>query len=353
MIVTIIYHDNTEALIMYKNEGYMAGANLGHWISQYGKQSHEHFTSYIVESDIKRINEWGMDHVRVPVDYFIFEDDGNPGVYMEDGLIYIDNCLSWCKKYGVNMIIDLHHAPGFFFGNGDKNNLMENRDMQTRYINIWKFFSQRYINEGDNLEFELLNELVAKDVSPWNDLWQRTAAAIHAINPARKIVVGGNNWNAVTALKNLTVSDNPNILYTFHMYQPMIFTHQRASWMEDTRKYTTPVEYPFNWDDHTAFWNGNIPETAKGVVAKDYIRKTLQPAAEFIEKNKRPLYCGEYGVIANASVASAIRWCNDLADVLLELGIGRAVWSYRGFSNITDKDNKVTDINYVKAVSRK
>ena len=110
---------------MYKNEGYIAGANLGHWISQYGNKSHEHFKSYIQEKDIARMASWGMDHVRVPVDYFIFESDSNPGTYLESGLVYIDNCLGWCKKNGMNMVLDLHHAPGFFFGDGDKNCLME------------------------------------------------------------------------------------------------------------------------------------------------------------------------------------------------------------------------------------
>ena len=64
----------------------MYGVNLGHWISQYGNKSHEHFGSYITESDFKRIAEWGLDHVRLPVDYMIFESDDNPGVYIESGL---------------------------------------------------------------------------------------------------------------------------------------------------------------------------------------------------------------------------------------------------------------------------
>ena len=338
---------------MYKNEGYMAGANLGHWISQYGSKSHEHFATYIQEKDIARIASWGMDHVRLPVDYFIFESDDAPGAYRESGLAYIDGCLEWCKKNGLNMVLDLHHAPGFFFGNGAKNCLMEDAAMQERYINIWRFFTKRYSGEKENLIFELLNELVAKSSEPWNDLWARTAAAIHAISPERKIIVGGNNWNSVSQLKNLTVSANPNILYTFHCYSPMIFTHQRAGWIENARRYTVPVEYPVNTEEHAGFYGGNIPENEKGILDKAYLERVLAPAVEFIEANKRPLYCGEYGVIANASTESAIKWCNDLADLLLSHGIGRAVWSYRGFSTITDKNNEVPNMDYVKAVSRK
>lgn len=339
---------------MYKNEGYMAGANLGHWISQYGSKSYDYFSNYIIESDIKRISEWGMDHVRLPVDYFIFEDDANPGVYREEGLVYIDRCLNWCKKYNLNLVLDLHHAPGFFFGDGDKNRLFNDRKMQLRYIGIWNFFAHRYLSEKYNVIFELLNELVLPEGSDaWNKLWQETAAEIHTVDPDRNIIVGGNYYNSVNELKNLVISENPHIWYTFHCYHPMIFTHQQASWMDNTRRYHTPVEYPVDTSLHSDFYNGNIPESEKGILDKNYLKHVLQPAYDFIKINKRPLYCGEYGVISNASVESTVRWQNDLADLFLEQGIGRAVWSYRGFSRITDNNNNITSEALVKAVSRK
>jgi endoglucanase len=339
---------------MYRHEGYMAGANLGHWISQYGKKSQDHFMSYIRESDIKRISEWGMDHVRLPVDYFLFEDDANPGIYREDGLVYIDRCIEWCGKYRISVVLDLHHAPGFFFGDGDKNCLFTDRAMQLRFIEIWKFFAQRYISVRYNLAFELLNELVLPEGSaPWNKLWQETADAIHNIDPERNIIIGGNYWNSVNELKNLTVSENPHIWYTFHCYSPMIFTHQRAGWMENTRRYTIPVEYPVDTSLHVDFYNGKIPSSEEGILDKEYLRRVLQPAYEFINSNKRPLYCGEYGVISNASTESSVRWHNDMADLLLEYGIGRAVWSYRGFSKITDADNNILSNDLIRAVSKK
>ena len=340
---------------MYTMNGYMAGCNLGHWISQYGRKGAEHWDTYITESDFARMAEWGVDHVRLPVDYFIFEKDENPGVYLEDGLKYVDNTIAWAKKYGINVILDLHHAPGFFFGNGEKNDLFTNIDSKTRYINIWKNFAHRYADEGENLRFELLNELVWDNSDPRNTLWQETAAAIHAVTPDRKVIVGGNKWNSVWELKNLYVTDNPNIVYTFHMYEPFIFSHQRASWIPNHVKYTKPVTYPFAADDHLEYYGGQLPAQMErgGMVGKEYLRKIFAPAAEFIETNKRPLYLGEYGAIANCDDDSAVRWYNDVADLCLEYGIGRAVWSYRGFAKITDERNEVHDIRMVEAIVRK
>ena len=67
-------------------------------------------------------------------------------------------------------------------------------------------FAERYSSEGDNLIFELLNELVWENSDPWNVLWQETAAEIHKISPTRRIIVGGNFWNSVNELRNLALT---------------------------------------------------------------------------------------------------------------------------------------------------
>ena len=336
---------------MYKHKGCMNGTNLGHWLSQYGNKSDEHFSTYITESDIAKIAAAGMDHVRLPVDYWLFESDENPGVYDEKRVAYIDNLVEWCRKNGLTAVLDLHRAPGFFFGDGDKNCLFTDEKMQERFLQIWRFFAERY-QDNPTIVFELLNELVTEDVTPWNDLWQRAVKVIREISPERDIIVGGNYWNSVTELKNLTISDDPHVFYTFHFYLPMMFTHQRAGWMKEMVAYRTPVEYPFNGNDHAAFWHGTVPEDMNRVIDKNYLREKLQPAFEFIEKNHRPLYCGEFGVIANADIESQKRWYADVIDLFSEAGIGHAVWSWRGFASVTDEKNEIIDPEMVKILAR-
>ena len=92
-------------------EGFRNGVNIGGWISQFGTYDEEHFDTYILEEDIKNIAEFGFDHVRVPVDYMVLEDeDGN---FKERGFAHLEDCRKWCEKYGLKMLIDLHEAFGF------------------------------------------------------------------------------------------------------------------------------------------------------------------------------------------------------------------------------------------------
>lgn len=59
---------------MRRFNGYMHGIDIGGWLSQCD-YSKEHLDNFITEEDIKRIKGWGCDHVRVPVDYNIFQDE--------------------------------------------------------------------------------------------------------------------------------------------------------------------------------------------------------------------------------------------------------------------------------------
>ncbi|MDF2685942.1 MAG: hypothetical protein K0S55_1123 [Clostridia bacterium] len=343
---------------MKRLEGYIAGANFGGWISQFGKISHEHFKSFIKESDVERLASWGMDHVRLPVDYFVFEDDENPGIYKEEGLVYIDNCLNWCKKYNLNLILDLHHAPGFFFGKLNENNLFTDKKMQQRFIEIWVNFAKRYAAEGDNLIFELLNELVWENSIPWNSLWKRTVSEIKKISPKRKIIIGGNHYNSANELENINISEDENVIYTFHMYEPFIFTHQAASWNEAARNYKKQVEYPFNVSEHEEFFKINGKSDyfkTHEIIDINFLYDFLKPVITFKEKNiDKILYCGEYGAIENAPLKSIIRWHNDITDIFLQYGIGRAVWSYKEMNfPVTKSDGSITSEELIKILSRK
>ena len=348
----------------FKNK-YMRGINLGGWISQYRrslKTGDPHFDTFITEKDIGQIAGWGLDHVRLPVDYMIFESDDNPGVYSETGLGYIDKCLEWCKKYGLNLIIDLHHAPGFSFHTLDTNNLFSDEDQQKRMINIWVNFAARYKNEGDNLSFELMNEIVEPDSSRWNLLAGKLVEKIREIDKTRVILIGGNGYNSVSELKNIAIIQNDDyIVYNFHFYEPMLFTHQTASWNKFNMDYGLKPLYPSVFPGIAEFvekfpqysWAGKRFDGK--YVDIGHLKEDLKPALEFMENNPgKLLYCGEYGVIDCADLQSRINWHRDFNSLMDEYGIGRAVWSYKrmGFKFV-ENDGQVYNQELVDIIGGK
>ncbi len=338
--------------------GYQAGVNLGGWISQFREASKEHFTSFITEMDIEQIASWGMDHVRLPIDYTVIESEERPFEYKEEGFAYIDQCIEWCEINNLNIILDLHKTPGYAFHSLSENRLFEEEHLQKRFLSIWRYFAKRYKDCGRNVTFELLNEIVEPNSDRWNKLSRQAVEVIREIDQNRVIIIGGNNYNSVRTLKELDRIEDDNLVYTFHYYEPHIFTHQKASWEAPMKELDFVVSYPSGNEEYqkyltkTETFRDKLECEAK--MGRDYIRKYLQPALDFIRERNVPLYCGEYGVIDHAPMESNLRWHEDVCDLLIEYGIGRAVWSYKLMSfPMVDRDSKVINQELIKIVSKK
>ena len=93
-------------------EGFQKGVNLGGWISQFAVFDEKHFNTFITENDIRTIAKLGFDHVRVPIDYTVLEDE--EGNLRESGFNHLSDCRRWCETCGLSMLIDLHECYGYF-----------------------------------------------------------------------------------------------------------------------------------------------------------------------------------------------------------------------------------------------
>lgn len=343
-----------------RNRMFMAGVNLGGWLSQYRVASTEHFDSFITEADIEQIAGWGIDHVRLPIDYPVFEDDTAPGTYNEANLHYIDRCLEWCAKRDLGVVLDLHHAPGYSFGSLGQNTLFDDEQMQARFVAIWEMLARRYRSVDERLQLELLNEVVEPTSARWNRLAHRTITAIRQIDPRRKIVYGGNFYNSIDQLREVDlVPADDNIIYTFHFYKPLLFTHQHASWNQTAQEYGESVEYPGTFPNFAVFLQTHPEyprehhETTRDTLDASVLDLYMQPARDFLRETGKPLYCGEFGVIEHASLASRINWHRDVVDRLADNGIGYAVWTYKAMSfPLVDRAGRLVSEELVRIISR-
>ena len=222
-------------------------------------------------------------------------------------------------------------------------------------------FARRYRGEGRRMVFELMNELLTESSEPWNRLWQETATEIRSVDADRTIVVGGNKNNEASQLKHLDIISDPGIVYTFHCYEPGMFTHYHAPFIPMLKDYPIPVEYPMKKTDHQKFFDqfeqkGMVPpEYRRNIFDRDFLWENLAPARAFAANTGKELFCGEFGVYTACDLASSIRWFEDIISVFHEMGVGHTVWNYTGFSHLmTDgSPREVKCKEIIKAVSSK
>lgn len=318
-----------------KLDGFMKGINLGGWISQ-GENNPEYITNFITEDDIKRIASWKVDHVRLPVDYDIIQDENeNP---VESGHKCIENCIEWCRKYGLNMVLDLHKTAGYVFDDQKGSNFFESEKLQERFYRIWKDLAERYSKHKDMIILELLNEVVDPGVAvQWNGIAAKVIEVIRKVSDDVRIIVGGVENNAVTSIKLLDPPADENIIYTFHCYEPLIYTHQGAYWI-DTMDVNMRIGYPESFEtymekskEYLADRAGFLLDEKFGFneIGPDFFEKLFKEAIEVAAERDVTLYCGEYGVIDRADPRESIKWYRDINQVFEKYGIGRAAWTYK------------------------
>lgn len=335
---------------------YRAGVNLGGWLSQYPGYDHDHFESFIEEADIARIASWGIDHVRLPIDHPVIDGTGDG----DRGVGYVDDCIRWCESHDLGVILDLHRAPGYSFDAVDENRLFDEPELQDRFVDLWRELAKRYESAGDEVAFELLNEIVESTSERWNDLAHRTVSAIREVDEDRYVIIGGNDYNSIDELDSIDrIEGDDRIVYTFHFYQPHLFTHQHAGWTDGPKEYGRDVEYPGEFPDLEEFlgahpeYGSKYREFVGEAIDREWIETAMKPAIEFRERTGEDVYCGEYGVIDEAPEESRLRWHEDVVAVFREHGIGRACWSYKEMNfGLVDGNGEIGDEDLVGTVSR-
>ncbi len=320
---------------MKRFEGYTKGVNLGGWLSQCD-HTEERYSTFITEEDIRTMAGWGIDHIRVPVDYDLVEDA--EGGYRETGFGHIQDALDWAGRYGLNMILDLHKTAGFSFDDGEaESGFFEEETYQERFFRLWEQFAKRFGMYCDRLAFELLNEVTDQ---AYCDSWNRIAGTcirrIRAIAPAIDILIGGYHNNSVEAVKDLLQPPDEHIVYNFHCYEPIVFTHQGAYWIPDMKpdfrislgstigeleEATGRVVFP-GWEGY-----GMFPPEER--MSSAFFKTLFEEAVRIAEERDVRLYCGEYGVIDRAAPEETISWYSMIHDAFEAYGIGRAAWSYK------------------------
>ncbi|MEE3393566.1 MAG: cellulase family glycosylhydrolase [Lachnospiraceae bacterium] len=361
---------------MRKWTGYMKGVNLGGWLSQFpdavemaekrdadGNASDElpesllkHIDTFITGDDFKRVKDMGCDHVRIPVDYVLLENEaGDP---RDIGFKKLHEAVSFCRENGLNMIIDLHETYGYSFDPlktwVDRKKFFYDDALQARFLKLWQRIVREFLDDTDIVAFELLNEIVLTDVyDAWNDVIDKAVAAIREVSEDCWIVYGGVVYNNVTSVKLLRKPADDHIVFNFHCYDPMIFTHQAAYWVDDMtpdfrktyhdtighykevseslgKRYSEAAERAYLEGNPDNFLGKGDSLTPDSQMGPDFYRIIFKEALDAAARFDAPLYCGEYGVIDKADPRDAVEYIKDINTVFEESGIGRAYWNYRG-----------------------
>lgn len=288
----------------------------------------------------------GFQTVRIPINFGAWASFEKPYKWTnEEALKQADNFVRWASDNNLNAIIDLHHVE--FDGK------VEGAAATGRVVWLWKEIAGRYKNtNAEKVFFEIRNE--PHDIAP--EVWRAQAEAviktIREITPNHTLIVGFHDWNSRVALIDSKPFSDPNIIYTFHYYDPFLFTHQGATWSDEGLRNLKNVPFPFSKSVKI-----ETPENAKGKWVEGLIKsykedsqtekmfKDLKAAKDWSVKNNVPIFLGEFGSFTkNPPMEDRCRHAEAVYSALGKLDIPNAWWEWdQGFNMFKPGTAEISD----------
>lgn len=302
------------------------GVNLTNWF-QAGSARQIQFTKYTKE-DFVQIKSLGCDVVRLPINLH-FMTGGAPD-YVIDPLFFdfLDQVVDWAEELQIHLLLDNHT----FDPNANTEPAVE-----AVLLKVWPQMAEHFKNRSQYIYYEVLNEPHGITTALWCQIQQKVIDAIRLIDTKHTIVVGPSGYNGYGELKNMPVYTDTNLIYTFHFYDPFMFTHQGATWTDNMQD-ISGVPFPY-----VAAKMPAVPASAKGTwvessmnnykydgtVAK--VKQLIDIAVSFKNTRKVNLFCGEFGVyIPNSPNSDRVFWYDVVRKYLEEKGITWTIWDYQG-----------------------
>lgn len=224
------------------------------------------------ERDYQRVAEMGMNTIRFYLNYLTFEAPGSSGSYKDSGWEWLDRNVAWAKQHGIYLVLNMHVPPGGFQSHNKGKALWEDPSAQERLIMLWRAIARRYRDEPVIAGYDLLNEpVVSRSREQWHDLAARLIKAVREEDPGHILFI--ERVNAINGDwqededRNFFLVDDPNVVYEFHFYKPLHFTHQGAPWADfvaQETRYPDPERVGVEWflteRETSSFQNPTLPE---------------------------------------------------------------------------------------------
>ena len=310
------------------------GVNLTGWFQAAGPGQIQ-FTKY-TKQDLVNIKSLGCDVIRLPINLH-FMTSGSPSYTLDPlFLSFLDSVVVWAEDLELYLILDNHTFDVNSNTSPDVGNILNK---------VWTQMAQHYKDRTDYIIYEVLNEPHGISASLWGTIQGDVINAIRTVDTKHAIMVGGVNFNTYTELQNLPVYSDPNLIYTFHFYDPFMFTHQGSTWNTPSMAPLAGVPFPYNSAEMPS-----IPPTFIGTWMEsamnnypvqgnvDYVKSLIDIAVAFKNARNVKLFCGELGVfIPNSPPDDRVYWYSVVRQYLEEKGISWTTWDYQGGFGLFNK----------------
>jgi endoglucanase len=292
------------------------GVNLTNWFRFPASRDPGALASYVSDQALADLRGTGFDFVRLAIDPAVA---GNRSVLL--------GAIRRIQAQGLAVVIS-PHPPEW--------NLEADPEPLRRF---WQSLAPalRGLDPARTVP-EVLNEPVfAHDPAAWAALQHQVLLDIRRALPHATVVLTGQDWGSIGGLLALTPEADPDVVYSFHLYDPSELTSLAAYRPGVDR--AAFARLPFPVIDPAAC--GAVADRAVDAGSRDLahyyctfgwdggrIAATIDKASAWARAHGVRLLAGEFGATAELNAPARLAWLKFVRAGFEARGIGWALWGY-------------------------
>ena len=289
------------------------GINLTNWFRYPPSRDPAALATYLTDRALDGLRAAGFDFVRLAIDPDVVTGSG--------GTLIV--AIRRIQAHGMAVIVSPH--PHDWHVETDRERLLV----------FWREMAPKLAILDPILTLpEVLNEPVfPNDAAGWAALQHRILNEIRRTLPRATVVLTGNDWGSVGGLVALKPESDPNVLYSFHFYDPAELT-SLAAYRNDVDR-AALAQLPFPGDRQS---NRDMsPHYATRDLAQYYcslawdaprVAAGIDRAASWARQHDVRLLLGEFGASIELNAPSRLAWLKAVREASEARNIGWALWGY-------------------------
>lgn len=294
------------------------------------------FNSQIILEDLIAAKAYGISFIRLAPDKFpsqakdflIGDTDHYVGLIQED-YDHLEMILDTCAQANLPVVLTMLSLPGSRWKQNNKDQddlqLWQNKHLQKAAAKFWQDLASKLHNHPAIIGYNILNEPhlerlynttethiydVNQEVVQQQlfDFYQLIISNIRAVDKVTPIILDSSAYASPKTFQQLKIHADPNILYSFHMYEPYEYTTYKIN--QGLYKYPGLVQGSY-WD-------------------KNALKRYMEEVINFQKINKIPnnhILVGEFGGDRRSKGLS--QYFQDLIDLFQEQGWHFAFYAFR------------------------
>ena len=271
--------------------------------------------NFVKELDFKNIKELGFNCIRLPFNHKLIEKQDRKFSLNKEGIDLLKKVISWCEKYNIYCILDMHAGPGsqnedWHSDSAGKALLWTDKKCQERFFKLWEHLAENFKDKAIVAGYDILNEPVIRKNAKklLRPFYKEAVGRIRNIDKNHIIFLEGNLWSQ--DLEDIAEPFTDNLSYSAHFYHPLEFAFN----------FHRGLRYP-----------GKIFREYWDI---DTIRSRLEGYHNYSIKWNVPIYIGEFGVNYRCgNYFGELKWLEDTLKCFNEFKFHWSYWTYKAVAN--------------------